>query len=635
MKCREVCCILLSSLIFSDGPCDHKFCQSCFRAENINIAINSENKFKCPCCYTFSLNIYQSIDEAILIGEGLTLSFHISTYLLLPEDIAISTESIRSINNMNIFAVEKLESALQSNPTSFYTLYLLFNVCSEGHRFLMRHKLNSSSIEYYTLKLFDYSLRLLDHPTVSGRYEYVRGECYFKLGCVFNLHANYFSAHKYAKLAYEHCLRSSDHNKLPLYKDFYLGLRVNFATLPPLRFAVGDEVKFLHELETGSKWKLGKVVELYYRQRDFAISFTSPYRLQLLAGPDSVDQPPAYAWVKADIDRYVRKVGVRLIERTRYQSQLDAKVTELVRVYCSVEFVQDLYRTLAQDREFIDMLWSVWQIELSERVVGLYHMYVLFREPLIRTDSGYHVPSSEEVIAGIRAFFDPAHLSDDMTILAEGKCRFLQEVRTEVLGLLRDTPSNSTDAIDVLDVQGLLLHSLRNYIWIKSASALPDDNFTVPQDVSNAISNVSTVNDLKLMVLNTSYSNAIRSTKLGYLLQAWIPLHTCLEDCVFGCACECPFVYFFVKHCLNRNLGVPKLALALYDRMSMQLSREFIRCANPACELNRLDKSTGKVKFKQCTRCRSVIYCGRECQTAHYPEHKALCRTYATDDEGS
>ena len=93
---------------------------------------------------------------------------------------------------------------------------------------------------------------------------------------------------------------------------------------------------------------------------------------------------------------------------------------------------------------------------------------------------------------------------------------------------------------------------------------------------------------------------------------------------------ECPFVYLFVKYALDQGWGVPKLALALYDRMNMQLSREFIRCANPTCELNRLDKSSGQVKFKKCSRCMSVIYCSRECQVAHYPEHKRLCRKRAT-----
>ena len=89
---------------------------------------------------------------------------------------------------------------------------------------------------------------------------------------------------------------------------------------------------------------------------------------------------------------------------------------------------------------------------------------------------------------------------------------------------------------------------------------------------------------------------------------------------------ECPLIYFFVRYCLGQGAGVPKPALALYDRMNMQLSREFIRCGNPTCELNRLDNSTGHIKFKKCSRCNAVIYCSRACQVAHYPTHKAVCK---------
>ena len=99
-----------------------------------------------------------------------------------------------------------------------------------------------------------------------------------------------------------------------------------------------------------------------------------------------------------------------------------------------------------------------------------------------------------------------------------------------------------------------------------------------------------------------------------------------MENLDAGPACECPWIYYLVKYSLDHRGGVPKLALALYDRMNMQLSREFIRCANPTCELNRLDKSTGQVKFKKCSRCHAVIYCSRECQVTHYPEHKTYCR---------
>ena len=90
---------------------------------------------------------------------------------------------------------------------------------------------------------------------------------------------------------------------------------------------------------------------------------------------------------------------------------------------------------------------------------------------------------------------------------------------------------------------------------------------------------------------------------------------------------ECPFVYFFVRYCLGQGMGVPKAALAVYDKMNMQLSRGFLRCAGPYCKRNRLDQSAGHVKFKKCSGCLAVIYCSKECQLAHYPVHKKVCRS--------
>ena len=252
----------------------------------------------------------------------------------------------------------------------------------------------------------------------------------------------------------------------------------------------------------------------------------------------------------------------------------------------------------------------------------------MYRQPLVRTDSGYHMPSSEEVITGIRAFFDPAHLSSDgdaTAFSAEGEDSDLQRVREVILRSFQGKSSVSSGcAADSFGIQPILLRSILYYMLIQSAST----GAIIPPEVSDAISKVSRIEELRRI-----QSSADSSVKM--YLDAWINLHLCLEKANFGPVCECPFVYFFVKYCLDQGFGVPKLALALYDRMNMQLSREFIRCANPTCELNRLDKSTGQVKFKQCSRCKAVIYCSRECQTAHYPDHKRLCREHLADREGS
>ena len=648
MKCREEGAILMSTCApFCGviGPCHHKFCESCFRIEN---PVGTICTFSCPCCHAAFFENLQSIDEAILIGEALTMTAYITPRLSIQTSIeAVDELSIIEfmhfcIHEENKVVVEKLEAALHLNPANFYSLCLLFRSCSQGHMFILTTSLGDSFAKYYRSKTYDYAFKLLDHPSsVADRYEIIRCDCYMHLAFIFQYNFNHPAALKYSKLAYEQCLRSSDHTGLSNLKEKYIQIRAAFAKLPPLRFAVGDEVEFLHELETGSEWKLGKVVELYYRARDFELTFNAPYRLQLLDDSESIDQPPVYAWVKADLDRYVRKVGVRSIEGTRYQARLDAKVEELSQVYLSKEFIVELYSALAQDRAFVEMLRSVWQIELSEYMLSMYRLLVIHRQPLVRAGNGYNLPSTEEVIAGIRAYFDPAHLSGDAAPSAVGLGRNTdsERIRAIVLRMLQCAPENWTllpndifGAIDDSDAQWLLLRSIRESVELLdpgSATGLYDSNLTVPLGMSDAISKASAACDITIAL------GEIRSSRLEHLQGSWIGVHLSLENPDAGPACECPFVYFFVKACLDHSWGVPKQALALFDRMNMQLSREFIRCANPTCELNRLDKSTGQVKFKQCSRCRAVIYCSRECQVAHYPEHKRLCRVHSTGQEGS
>ena len=640
MKCREENNLLLSSSDISPDirGCDHKFCQSCFRKENRTIAIGTNHTFSCPCCHVPLYANMQSIDEAILIGEAVTMRIHLSTTQLLPRGAGIADESIIETIKM---VVNKLEAALLLNPTNFNTLYLLFLSCCDGHMFLLNHNVSGSAIKCYISKMLDYSQKLLSHSAISEWHSCIRSQCCNDVVFVFELYGNRSAVLKYSKLAYEHCLRSGDHTNLPAYKNRYLRVRAAFAKLPPLRFAVGDEVEFLHELETGSEWQLGKIVELYYRDSSFEVSYSAPYRVQLL-DDDSDSGPAVYAWVKADIDRYIRKVGVRSIEDTRYQARLDAKVAELAQVCYPTEFTQNIYHTLARDSEFLEMLRSVWQIELSVHLIDTYRMLVVCRQPLIPTDSGYHVPSSEEVIAGIRVFFDPTQLSSDAALLSV-EDRFSQRIRTDIIAMFQGAHMSVVNPIDENDVQGHLLLSIRHYHSIFAqtdpATTGPHDDpsvFSAPAEVSEALSKVSSTQDIRRIKADasTSYDHNCMY-KLKLYLNAWLEVHICLEMPDAESACECAFIYFFVKYCLDQSMGVPKLALALYDRMNMQLSREFIRCANPTCELNRLDQSTGQVKFKLCSRCKTVIYCSRECQTAHYPEHKMYCRKPLAGAEGS
>ena len=245
------------------GLCDHKFCQSCFRQKNRFPFI-----FDCPCCRIFIYDRSESIDEAILLGEVATLSNYISPYLLSETDTVMAVEDIIRIDEMNMSVITKLETALRLNYFNFFTLYSLFRTCGNGQKFFNTHRpdlMPSSGYYRYVVMQFGYANKLIDFPFIPEVYAHVRSECFYTLASTLSTYRNYPAALKYAKLAYEHCLRSSDHTKLTTYKGVYLFSRIEFAKLPPLRFAVGDEVEFLHELETGSEWKRGKVVELYYR----------------------------------------------------------------------------------------------------------------------------------------------------------------------------------------------------------------------------------------------------------------------------------------------------------------------------------------------------------------------------------
>ena len=268
MKCGETNDHLLSFFTrFSDIQfCNHKFCQGCFKKEHNDSPSASDLTYECicPCCHIPLYKGVQSIDEAILLGEAATMITHITPQLTLATEVVMSAEEIVCLNEINKLAIEKLLAALQLNSANFHTLYTLFYTCGNGYIFLTEHQLKCLPTHFYQLKLVDYSLKLLDYPAIPYQYEHVRAECFYQLAYTFSEYRNTPAALKYAKLTYEHCLRSSDHTQLSTHKSAYIKYRAAFAKLPPLRFAVGDEVEFLHELETGSKWKPGTVVELYH-----------------------------------------------------------------------------------------------------------------------------------------------------------------------------------------------------------------------------------------------------------------------------------------------------------------------------------------------------------------------------------
>ena len=566
MKCNSIKDMLLSTcegFQFKVSNCQHIFCEACFRDENNNF--KHDMKPRCPCCKAQFYDNYLTIKEAILLGEGFYLKYMFSLYKQQARDQSF-------LHNICNQAIEKFENTLKINQANKVALMALAHCLHCDHvEFVSAYSTADKSsltmplvqqIEVYANKMYKACFDLFELcRSPDGRLVIEGFDNYYSaLADIFYKRTNLAVAVRYLKLAYESCLRS----KSPMAasrKKRYLEVKSEFDKLPSLRFAVGDEVEFLHELDTGSEWRLGKVVELYYHERSFDAHFSAPYRLQLLGDSDSADQPPVYAWIKGDLDRYVRKVGVRAyFDPTEAPSTVfdHRPETRYSNSRCTIAFV------------------TIVLHQLSGRVAF--------------PDETFHFTDSD-------TYGDAS----------------LAQAFTHYIRMYRDSETKQLSV---------------------DTSTLIENGFSVPippqyctTALNDLMSKAKCVTDL-YMTDNTGVAAAPKGVFSSELYCIWIAILPYIEQ--FSSVCECPFVYFFVRHCLLQGMGVPKQALALYDRMNMQLSREFIRCANPTCELNRLDKSTGQVKFKKCSRCQAVIYCSRECQVAHYPEHKRLCKEHST-----
>ena len=650
---------------------NHRICISCFKAENNN---NPQN-CKCPYCKQHFFQFIESIEEGILIGEAITMTTAGGLYKMHHQGAELGTFVNKTYND----AIEHFERALLLNPSNLATKKCIFHLCINrleycneiAARPINRLSLtdsnactaNAAELYRYKQRVYECCLDLIDkafdaslRPLITGLHTEGSStrtdkmeDYYDVMGTIFYQSNNYPMAVKYSKIAYSLSLRTSPPDTQTRMKKFCKIAKNELAREPPLRFAVGDVVESLRENESEDgqgEWKLGKIVEIFYRERDFEISFTAPYRIQLLdADADATNASPVYVWAEADIDRYVRKVGTRAMEDTRYQAQLDVKVAELAQVYCSEKFMQDIYNTLEEDGEFCEMLADVWCIELSLRMLYFYRMLVMYTEPLIPTDSGYHVPTAEEVIAGIKAYF---HTSDaalaSSSVISDESVPRPKRLKAIVIHMLQFTRihTQSTAYMYKIDVmESMYLRFMWAYPMLLSpdvpdhqryTTATEDQPFIVnyfslelPKECLSPALTVALSKSLSSHTLMTVIHDPQYNAIERQFLIKWKIVLSFLELGRASPACECPFVYFFVKTCLDQGAGVPKPALAVYERMKMQLSNEFIRCAYPTCERNRLDQSGAEVKFKKCSRCQVAIYCSRECQVAHYPVHKANC----------
>jgi hypothetical protein len=57
--------------------------------------------------------------------------------------------------------------------------------------------------------------------------------------------------------------------------------------------------------------------------------------------------------------------------------------------------------------------------------------------------------------------------------------------------------------------------------------------------------------------------------------------------------------------------------------MKSRLQKQLVdKCSNPGCS----NAAAPNTKLSVCASCNSVSYCCRDCQVAHWPEHKAQCK---------
>jgi len=73
------------------------------------------------------------------------------------------------------------------------------------------------------------------------------------------------------------------------------------------------------------------------------------------------------------------------------------------------------------------------------------------------------------------------------------------------------------------------------------------------------------------------------------------------------------------SHILKNNLMESSSDYRLVELLT--LITTVSQCSNPTCPF----ENSSSIDLKQCSRCSSVTYCSRDCQLAHWPNHKSSC----------
>ena len=534
LKCHSI----RGPFLKATGPegvmtCGHTFCIDCFKNKNQSVL-----SFLCPCCSRQCYKHCPSFDEAILFGEGGFLQHN-----------ALDDDDLTIITNFPalLLAIDKFESALQLYPNNivilsftiksytvlfqfYYDKLADFSNQVENDNFVE----NTAKYNLYSNKIYNYCNKVIDicnDPTTTNAITLVDMEGYYiMLATLFDVeNNNTYYALKYYKLAYEYCIR---HNRTALTtcKDSYLATKARFDQEPKLRFKVGDTVEFTND---NGIWRRGTIAELYYRETSFPLNYNAPYRIISLqpwvdsaAAVEQEEEEVGSAvesvvgsevvYVKEDNDRYVRKIGVRAIHETRYQSELDIKVNELSYVYCSNEFITNIYHILKQDKVFCLQLKRVYGIKLTLNMLYLYRILVLYPQRMTRTDTGYHTPTQDEVISGIKAYFDPTRMtSTPLTTTSSTTTEADLELREGLYDIFKK-PSNIFDMLGSSDFElihtkeAMMVQSFLSYVELYMVYEMEG----IDIDIKTLLSNGFTT-PIPTVYLSSTITNTI-STVQGY-----------------------------------------------------------------------------------------------------------------------
>ena len=360
---------------------------------------NSNVSVFCPCCNLQFFKNATSKRESALIGEGVLLCSQL-----------VATLSSVTVEEYSVIlsSIDILERALALNYNNVLSLMFIIRCYDKAAGYCVGNRNEAGVCDadvveiYYAFlrKLHDHCIELFKvcfdknkKPIIDNIDVY-----YHLIGHAFNVFSNFYQAVKYYELAYVYTLKINNNKASLKYKELITDAKASLDQQPKLRFKVGDEV----EVNEGGEWQRGTVVELYYREKSYSLDYNAPYRVAtVVAGRSS------HVCAKEDVDRYVRKVGAKAIQETRYQGKLDAKVEELAYVYCSQAFIQEVYAELQLDQDFCQRLCQIGKINLSLAVLYTYRMLVMYSQPLVRTDSGYHILTVNEVVGGFKEYLAP------------------------------------------------------------------------------------------------------------------------------------------------------------------------------------------------------------------------------------